>query len=1020
MTRVWTLFWLGILAGFPLVRGVADEPAKKFLDKLRENEYFDVAVDYLDVMSDSPLASADFKARIPFEKAETLLSAASSTRDIILIQQHLDKADQHLKEFAQGNPDPKLLAESKRILARTLFGRGNLANIQAQSDKLTVDEKKELQNQAREFFNEALGVFENSLEAQKAILKDFKVDTADPSSVELRNALQQDFLETRFMSPAIKEQIADTYSDIEPERKKLLGQAAAEFSEIASKYSGYTRGTFARIAAGRCFKKTGKYDDALSMLVEILSNKDAPRSFKLDAAVQAIECWEKSKPPAYKEICGNVGSLNDVLDLRDVRDYNVAAVQLGYAKACHNYAEELSKSPKKDSFTKEIGELRRDAAKFAGNVARGPNPLRDAARKVIAEWDLKTADAPAPVDKPTNLAEAKSQAIAMLETVDQLRQEAQALTERLDATGSDRPALETELAQKREQLKTTAQQSLEVLNLAMQFVNKDVSQEDINSVRMRQAIAHFFLENYYEAAVIGEFLLDRRSSIAGSREASGVAMRAFLQLYLKAPAAERTFERTRLESICDRIIQKWPDEPGTDEAANILITMALQNADLAHARRLLDTMEAGSPARAKLETHMGRMVWNEYLAQSQKLDADATATKKLVDEAYQLLTSGVANLKLESLTVDGAFGALNLAQLYLDRGDLEKAIAQLETETIAPLDVIKQRLPPASDPKFVRETYRTALRAYVSGMRNDEQRNAFIDKAHNVVVALRETAAGDDPGQKDSLVTLYYQLARELLSQLDQIEQADEKAAFAQSLVTFMRSIQEQSSDAKILLWVGTTLNSVADKLLASGLQKNANDFQAQALSALDAADSTGFGNDPNAETLLMELKRQKAVAHCGQGQFDVAIKLFIEVLKIKPALLNVQVDAAKTLQLQGDEKNDPNFYAQAVSGTNKETLPGAARPTNVIWGWRQIAKATQGKEQFANAFFEAVYNMAYCRLRYGELAKRKDAIESAMTDIKNQFQLFPGMGGPQWKPKFDELLRRIQSSLGQPVTGLQ
>ncbi len=1019
MTRVWTLFWLVILASFPPVRGVADEPAKKFLDQLRENEYFDVAIDYLDVMSNSPLVSDDFKARIQFEKAETLLLAASSTNDITLIQQHLDKADQCLKEFALGNADPKLLAESERVRAKTIFNRGNLANIQAQSDKLTIDEKKELQNQAREFFNQALDVFEKSLESQKAILKESKVDTDDPSSVERRKVLQREYVETRFMSPAIKEQIADTYSDSEPERKKLLGQAAAEFSEIASKYSGFTRGSFARIAAGRCYKKMGKYDDALSMLVEILQNIDASRIFKLDAAVLAIECWEKSKPPAYNEICGNIGNLQDVLGIRDVRDSKIAAVQLGYAKACRNYAEELSNSPKKDSFTKEINELRRDAAKCAGNVARGTNPLRDAARKVISEWDLKAADSPALVAEPANLAEAKSQAIALLETVDQLRIDTQTLTDRLGATGADKPALEKELAEKREQLKSTAQQALDSLNLAMQFVNKDVTAEDINSVRMRQAIAQFFLENYYEAAVIGEFLLDRRSSIAGSREAAGVAMRAFLQLYLKAPEADRTFERMRLESICDRIISRWPDEPGTDEAANILITMALQDSDLAHARRLLDTMETGSPARAKLETHMGRMVWNEYLAQSQKSDADATATKNLVVEAERLLTSGVANLKLESLTVDGAFGALNLAQLFLDRGELDKAIAQLETETIAPLDVIKQKLPPASDAKFVRETYRTALRVYVSGMRNEEQRSAFIDKAHNVVVALRETTAGDDPGQKDSLVTLYYQLARELLTQLDKIEQADEKAAFAQSLVTFMRSIQEQSSDAKILLWVGTTLNSVADKLLASGLEKNAKEFQAQALSALDAADSTGFTSDSNSETLLMELKRQKAIAHRGQGQFDAAIKLFVEVLKIKPSLLNVQIDAARTLQLKGDVNNDPNFFAQAVGGSNKETLPGATRPTNVIWGWRQIAKATQGKEQFSNAFFESVYNMAYSRLRYGELSERKEAIESAMTDIKNQFQLFPEMGGPQWKPKFDELFKQIQKSLGQPATGL-
>jgi hypothetical protein len=100
--------------------------------------------------------------------------------------------------------------------------------------------------------------------------------------------------------------------------------------------------------------------------------------------------------------------------------------------------------------------------------------------------------------------------------------------------------------------------------------------------------------------------------------------------------------------------------------------------------------------------------------------------------------------------------------------------------------------------------------------------------------------------------------------------------------------------------------------------------------------------------------------------------------------------------------------------------LADAARARNLIWGWRQIALATKGKEDFSHLYFEAVYNMSYCRLRYGEILDREDAKKSALSEIQGQYEIFPELGGEQWKPKFIELARRIQKSLGQPESGLQ
>jgi hypothetical protein len=1017
MRVIWGIV-AGLLAG-SVGRTAADEPAKKFLDRLRENDYHDVALEYLDEMETSPLASADFKARIKFEKAETLLLAAVATRDISRIERHLDQADQQLKEFSQANTDPALTAEAERVRARTLFNRGNLAKIQAQVDKLTVRERADLHARAREFFNEALAVFEKSLDVQRARLKEIRVDPSDPASLERRESLRREFVETRFMSPAIREQIADTLADGDPQRQKLLAQAAAEFSKIATDYSGYGRGLLASIAAGRCNQKLGKYEQALAPLIEILAAEKIARPFKLEAAILAIECWEKSQPPAHQEICGRIGALKDILELRDVRDPKVAAVQLGYAKACHQYAAELDASPNRTSLSGEIADLRRNAAKFAGNVARGNNPLRDTAKQVIAQWNLKSSEAtPAasPPHQPTTFEEAKALAIDQLDKVEELRQQVQALRAEEDASESD--AVKDRLEQTRGELSAAARQALATLHAALGFVTAETTREEINNVRARQAIAHFVLDEFVEAAVLGEYLLNRYASVAGTRDAANVAMRANLQLYLAAPKDNREFERTQLEAVCQRIVQLWPDEPGTDEAANVLVTLALQNNDLDSARKLMDTMEQGSAARARLESHLGRLAWSTYLSQSDQPNADPAAQQALLDEAERRLTSATAALKPETLTLESAFGVLNLIQILLEKGETDQALQVLESNPVAPLDILKQQLPLASDPKFAHETYRTALRVYVTAMRGDQQSSEWINKARAIVVALRETTKGGDAAQGDVLIKLYYQLARELIGQFDRIERSEDQAAFADSLMTFMQSIQEQSTDAKVLLWVGTTLNSLADKLAAANLPRNAKKFREQALAAVNRVADGEVPSDDSGADLRGEIKRQQALALRGQGEFDRALALFGELLKATPNRLNLQTDAAKTLQMQGDALNDPNPFALAVGGAQRDA--STARPGNVIWGWLQIAKATQGKQNFANEYFEAVYNMSYCRLRYGELLKQDMSKQAALTDILNQCRLFPEMGGPEWKPKFEALAKQIQSSLGQAAVGLK
>ena len=79
-----------VLASFlvvPSAQGV--EQVEEFLQGLRERGYFEVALDYMDAMKDSPLASDEFKKNLPYERGVTLVDLARVTGDPQLREEHL-------------------------------------------------------------------------------------------------------------------------------------------------------------------------------------------------------------------------------------------------------------------------------------------------------------------------------------------------------------------------------------------------------------------------------------------------------------------------------------------------------------------------------------------------------------------------------------------------------------------------------------------------------------------------------------------------------------------------------------------------------------------------------------------------------------------------------------------------------------------------------------------------------------------------------------------------------------------
>ena len=64
-----------IVPGFFSSVGRADEPAQAFLDALRDNNYYDVAIDYLEGLKNSKAISKEFKDALPFQYGNYIFSS---------------------------------------------------------------------------------------------------------------------------------------------------------------------------------------------------------------------------------------------------------------------------------------------------------------------------------------------------------------------------------------------------------------------------------------------------------------------------------------------------------------------------------------------------------------------------------------------------------------------------------------------------------------------------------------------------------------------------------------------------------------------------------------------------------------------------------------------------------------------------------------------------------------------------------------------------------------------------------
>lgn len=1000
----------------------ADEEYDKFLNKLKEmgaergdSTFYQVAFDYLTYLEKTDLVSDSIKSALAYEKGTLLIASAKFIKNKKQRDKVLVEGKSLLESFIAKNEFHPYVPAAKNELA-------NLLIISARQ-KIREDAGKNTQlvASAREDFKAAGEIVVATREDLAEQLKKIPIKPTDPRMQKRRTEFENEFLRARLMLPSIQEEVSDTYPEGSNARKVSLEAAVKEFADVNKDYHSRTAGQLAWIYRGRCLTKLGKPKDAIAAFREIFEQPDSPefRELKRMTLDLAFPIWLDTKvmDNGFIEATKVTEPIINSLAPQESRTANWLAVRLNLAKAYRLYYDYLVAKTEKTQEEKilqtKVLQASNQAARF---VASSNSEIKREAQQLMVAWGVRTKVDPATVAPPKDFVEARDRASTVLAELEIFKKTVKTLEEQIATDPPNKQELVTQLNEANQSLIDTPKKAIDFLQMAIAFTNESTPIEDINLIRYQLCFCYYSMKDYFRAALIGEFLLDRFPSVNGSRESAAIAMYSYWDLYQSAGDENKKFEQGKVDKICSRIVKTWPNAAESAEATRMLIAIAIESGDLDRAVSLLDKIPNDSPHKAGIELNTGQAFWVSYLSKKKdasdagKLETEMPKIAPMRDQAEKLLAKGLPSIDVKTLSTSKAKSILSLAKIYAEKQDGPKNLAIMEHQDYGLLKLARDKHPAASDTRFRMDVFRTALKGYVQAVSPTSDAGTIattMDKASGIMGDLKKVTS-DMPNGDKILVSLYYAFANDIKSKMDSISAIGAKKNFSSALSDFLTGAANSSSDFQVVMWAASTLIKVADSFKDQGEKGEATNLYQSAVKVMDLIESKKI--DVSADDKLSVLRNHgKALA--GQGEYDKALPMFIEFLAAKPATLDVQIDAALALQNSGEAAGETGSLVQAIMGGGSIEDPATKKPKKVIWGWGKLSQAIANRPQFKEQFLIARYNLAKTRLIYHKIKPNARLMDLALKDIDVARNKYPDLGGTQMKADFEQLIKDINAA---------
>lgn len=990
-----------------------DEPAERFVEQLRGNGFFEMAIRYLDRIEEYPGVPQEFLDAIELERSKTMIAAADSSRVLAERDKYYADASTALEKFVAEKPNHPRRPEAQLSLGNLQLQRGR----QLMEAGGELDEER--RGTARAAFAGAAKTFDTIVQDLRTILLEMqgqKIDaSAEPEKIALRDRYRRDYLVALLTGGDAMKRAGDTYASTTAEQTKWYDDALGRFTELSDKYDDTLAGILALLYAGQVQQAKGDGAQANDRYLRVLDQPDGDvlRIPKVKAVIGLMQIAMAQSPPQWQgaidrgrpwadDIRPNERQTPEFQELRTV----LADAYLGLMDASEAGAD-------KRKAAGAVRDLLLPVSKSAG-------PYQAAAAERLARLGTNIPQDSTAIDL-SKLPQKFSEAMELANKIVEEERSKTLMTELIKQRLADGEPLQADVDKAEQELSEIRNRGVDVLRHALTTVTADVEENEIQSARYSLAYMLYRAERFREASVVGQFVASRFPNSEHALPCAQIALGSW-QLALRDAAADQVDGvMAQLQRVAQQFVDSWPNDPATAGARELLVRIAIGRNDFEAASKFLEALPADNPARSELRRAMGRLMWNRSIALQQ--EGDNEGAKGMRSQASAALTDGLTAISKENVSGSDLETALLLARVQMMNDDAAQALANLENPVYGPLERMNDVA--VDDENFKGEVYSIALQALVAQLTADgADTETLLPRAAKVMDGLQQVYAGQSDGEK-RLVGTYFRLAGDIRKQLEAAPPAKQQR-LTDAFKLFLDQLATKSDDPKTLHWAAQTLLGLGQGQLGESQQRASGQTEALIKSAATlleriankAKAEPSWLNDPD---VLRQIRLELATAARLTGQYKTAIDSLTLVLTENNVLVDAQVEAALSYEQWAaslPEKFAIASYSAAINGAK----PGNNK-RNILWGWGVIAQRTMGNEKFESTFFDARYHLAVCRYLQGK--KTTDAnqsrklIEQSSEDIRNVLVRYPELGGKASRTKFDLLMKEIQKGLGKPSVGL-
>ena len=1001
--------------------GRSAEQPEVFLRGLRDRGYHELALDYLEYLRESDLIADDVRVTLSYQRGLAYIQMAIQERRPELRGALLDQAQNALQLFLSDHGQHLLAPATRRQLGNVLALRARM-KLAASSKASTAAVQKKLVLDARQYFEEAQE-FYNELETDLRKMLTSMPKYADPrTEPELHAALtryRNDYMDTRIQGAKVLQEKALTAEAGSKQRQMWLEEAVVVFDDIYQKYRKYFAGYKALFYQAQCLHELGKFQDAVSMYSELLNwpgEFPALRKLKTQALTESIRIWTNDSLKDYAQAITTGEDFVKRVRSNEARQPEWLELRMELAQAHRSRVDALTEKNPADPAQRQHRNQARSHAKY---VSRSPGPLRKQARQMLAELGEQEESLTTVAANFATFDEARAVGLEILEQAQTASTLIKLLDEKLSRVENEgkRKELLARQEQSRRKVDEGHASALRHFRRALVLVPRDRPADEVNTVRYYLAFLLFQQEEYFEAVVLAEFVCRSYPDDSLSSHCAGIALSCYAKLLRRANLnneKDAEFEVEKLRQIATYTLRKWPRRQEGQNALVTLVDLAVQRGEYDEAEQSLNQIAAASPLRGEAELKTGRALFHRYRQMVGK--GESVQLLKLRERTLRILEDGTKRVPVGQISLNRAEAVLSLASLHLDAREPSQAIRLLENEQDGSLTLVQKKHPFADREGFAEETYRTVLRAYTLALgeaKTAGETGHLMRKVEQTTIAF-EGVVGDSAESRRRLVGIYVSLAQEMQNQI-KVAPAQSRVALSKGLANFLQRISAGTEDTRILHWAAGMFYELGSANAPSWGKVTGvgQEYYEDALQTYQNLLNLSKGSAaPLEPQMFVQIQLRLAMIQRSMGEFQAAIEALETILRQRNAMLDAQVEAARTYQAWA-EAGDPRQFEQAIHG--KQAEKGSRQ--KVVWGWGTLASKTQNQKKYSETFHKSRYNLAFCRYRQAlslPEPQRAKGLSKAKRDIAWTQVLRRDLGGDLWKAKYDQLLTQIEQELAR------